>query len=178
MDLNSHAIVAYVAGPIARFAERLRHELQPGSTDRPHITILGPRAVGDLAAAIEFARHQASQFEPFQVQIAGVKSFDGTQVVFLSVERGAQELVAMHGVLNTGALEAPEAYQYVPHITVGKHLPVEGFAESVELVRRRWDELGAVEPLRIETVAFVQERPDGEWADLAEFGLGRVPAVS
>ena len=180
MDLtNSYAIVAYVAGPIAGFVDRLRRDLEPGCQHLAHITFLPPRPLlrGTPAEAIEFARPLVAQFEPFQVRMGSVEAFCDSQVIYLSIAAGACELTAMHDVLNTGILEQPEVFHYVPHLTLCQQLPVLPWDQVLEDYRRRWRECGVSSPLRIEAVTFVQQRADGVWVDLAELGLGRVPAV-
>ena len=176
--INSYAIVAYVAGPVARFADRLRKELVPGCPHHAHITILPPRPLQcSLSEATEFARPQVAQFEPFDVLFGNVEQFSDTQVIYISLASGACEFVTLHDVLNTGILEQTELYDYVPHITLGQLLAPGTFEECLELSRRRWRDLGAADPFRIETVTIVQQQGDGSWKNLAELGLGRVPAV-
>ena len=176
--INSYAIVAYVAGPIARFAERLRQDHYPGCAYRAHITILPPRPLRCAdSEAIEFARQQVSKFEPFEVKIGPVDTFSDTEVIYLSVTAGDVELGAMHDVLNTGLLEQEEEHPYAPHLTLAQEFPPDSGDQVLEICHRRWQEFGAAVPFRIEAVTFVQQRADGNWADLAELGLGRVSAL-
>ena len=176
--INSYAIVAYVAGPVAGFADRLRKELVPGCPHHAHITILPPRPLPcSLSEVTEFARPLVAQFEPFDVRFGAVEQFPDTQVIYLSLASSACEFITLHDVLNTGILEQKELYDYVPHITLGQLLAPGTFEGCLELSRRRWREFGAAKPSRIETVTMVQQRADGSWKDLAELGLGRVPAV-
>jgi len=176
--VNLHAVVAYVAGPIARFVDRLRDDLVPGTGHHAHISILPPRPLAcSIEAATEFATRLVAQFEPFEVQIAEVRVFDSTQVIYLSVTKGSAELSSMHGVLNTGLLACQEPFEYVPHVTLGQQLRPDTFQQCLELARRRWAEFGPPPPLRIDTLTLVQQRADGAWHDLAELALGRVPAV-
>ena len=179
MDLiNSYAIVAYVAGPIARCADRLREDLAPGTGHRAHITILPPRPLYcSVADATEFVRQLVAQFEPFDVRLGDIQVFPTTQVIYLSVASGACELTSMHDVLNTGFFEQEEAHKYLPHITLGQQLAPESFERCVEMSRRRWEEFGVPPSVGIETLTLVQQRVDCSWEDLAELALGRVPAV-
>lgn len=177
-SVNSFAIVAYVAGPIARFTDRLRQELAPGCPHHAHITVLPPRPLYcTVSQATEFARQLVSQFDPFDVRIGGVELFPGTEAIYLSVVDGACELTAMHDVLNTGFFEREDVHAYVPHITLGQDLRPESVHEFLKLSRQRWGEFGAALPIGIEAVTFVQQNADGSWKDLSELGLGRVPAV-
>ena len=176
--LNSYALVAYVGGPVARFVDKLRAELSPGCPHHAHITVLPPRPLDcPPAEGADFARHLVAQFDPFDVRPGEMLEFRNTQVIYISLVSGIVELNAMHDVLNTGVLGQAEAHPYVPHITVGRELAPVSFDHSLVLSRRRWEEFGARPSLRIETVTFVQEQADHTWRDLAEFALGRVPAV-
>jgi len=179
MDLiNSYAIVAYVAGPIARFADRLRGDLVPGTGHHAHITVLPPRPLTcDPAEAAEFARQRLSPFEPFEVSGGDVEVFSSTQVIYLSLTSGKCELTQMHDVLNTEFLHHDEEFKYIPHITLGQKLIDNSFDRCLTMARKRWEEFGAHPPLRIETLTVVQQRIDGNWKDLAELELGRVAAV-
>jgi 2'-5' RNA ligase len=176
--INSYAIVAYVAGPVSRFVDRLREDLVPGTGHHAHITVLPPRPLTcPPAEAIEFARQMVSQFEPFEVRVGPVQVFENTQVIHLAVLEGAVVLAAMHGVLNTGVFAYDEPHPYIPHVTLGQQLAPEGFQKCVELSRRRWEDFGDPPAVRIESLTFVQQRGDGKWVDLAELALGRVPTV-
>ena len=174
MDLiNSYAVVAYVAGPVARFADKLRRELSPGCPHRAHITLLTPRPLGcSTSEAIEFARHQVAPFEPFDVRFGSIEQFQQTQVIYLSLASGARELRAIHDVLNSGLIQQPDLYTYTPHITLGQLLAPESFETSLELARRRWEEFGPPPGLHVETLTFVQQNADGCWRDIEELALG------
>src|SRR5712692_8266167 len=179
MDLlNSYAIVAYLGGPVARFAENLRREMAPSCSDQAHITILPPRPLYcTIPEGIEFARQLVAQFDPFDVRPGSIQKFVNTEVVYIPLVSGVCELAAMHDVLNTGFFEQEELYPYVPHITLGRELPNGSFDNCVELSVDRWQQFGPPPALRIEALTFVQQRADGSWADLGELALGRVPAV-
>jgi 2'-5' RNA ligase len=176
--INSYAIVAYVAGPIARFADRLRNDLVPGTGHHAHITVLPPRPLcSTIMEAAEFAARLVSQFEPFEVRIGEVRVFALTEVIYLEIEQGTVELVTLHDLLNTGPFAQQEQFDYVPHLTLGQQLTVESFQPCLERARRRWADFAPAPPFRLETLTFVQQRADGSWHDLAELALGRVPAV-
>ncbi len=179
MDLlNSYAIVAYLGGPVARFADDLRREMAPSSCEQTHITVLPPRPIySTIPEAIEFARQLVSQFEPFDVRPGSIQKFPNTQVVYISLVSGVCELAAMHDVLNTGFFGQEELYPYVPHITLGRELPASSFERCVELSVERWQQFGPAPLLRVETLTFVRQRADGSWANLGELALGSVPTI-
>ena len=176
--MNSYAIVSYLGGPVARFVDQLRVDLSPGCGHRAHITVLSPRPLCcSSSEAVEFARPLVAQFEPFDVRPGEVQEFADTKVIYISLVTGLPEFATMHDVLNTGVFEQVELYDYVPHLTLAQELPPEAFERALGISRRRWKEFGPAKPLRIEALTFVQQQADGAWKDLAELGLGRVPAV-
>jgi len=174
MDLiNSYAIVAYVAGPVARFAERLRCELSPDCPHRAHITLLPPRPLAcPVPQAVEFARALVAQFEPFEVRFGGIEQFEKTKVIYLSLASGHSEMRLIHDVLNSSFLHQADFYSYTPHITLGQLLPPEHFDSSFRLARERWDAFGPPPALRVESLTFVQQDTNGWWRDLEELALG------
>ncbi len=180
MDLiNSFAIVAYLAGPVAPFVNRLREDLAPGTGQNAHITILPPRPLDcPVSEAVEFARQRLASLEPLEVRLGAVEVFDGTQVIHISVAEGAAELVAWHDLLNGGCFEQTEMFDYAPHVTLAQQLPPESVGRCRELSQRRWQEFAPAPRMRIETLTLVEQRGDGGWEDLAELALGRVAAVS
>jgi len=173
--INSYAIVAYVAGPVARFVDRLRADLSDGIPPHAHITVLPPRPLTcTVAEATEFANSLLGRFDPIEVRLGAVEVFEQTQVIHLSLASGEEELQALHEALNTGLLVGEEPHRYVPHITLGQFLPPETLEQAVEKSQQRWEAAGPMPPLRIEMATLVQQRADLRWEDLAELELGRV----
>src|SRR5215831_16171571 len=102
--LNQFALVIYFPDPLARFLDELRLELVTGCRPRAHVTVLPPRPVDDLAAGLDEVRLMAPEFPPFHIEAGEVEIFPETNVIYIGLRRGAEELRAMHQALNTGPL--------------------------------------------------------------------------
>src|SRR5438067_583958 len=96
--LNQFALVIYFPDPLARFLDELRLDLVAGCRPRAHVTVLPPRPVADVEASLEEARVLAPEFPPFEIEAGDVEVFPQTNVIYIGVKRGGEELRAMHEV--------------------------------------------------------------------------------
>jgi 2'-5' RNA ligase len=175
--VNSFAVVAYMDDPVARFVDNLRREITPGCPYRAHITVLPPRPLWiPTDEAIEKAGQILSRFEPFELILGAVTTFEDTHVVKLSLQTGLSELRTLHDILNTGPFEQAEEYAYVPHITLSHDVTREECLQHLELARERWAKFSAP-PVSVDTLTFVQQTANCNWADLAQLPLGRLQPV-
>jgi 2'-5' RNA ligase len=173
--INSFSLVAYLPEPLAGFVGQLRRELVPECGAAAHITILPPRALACPAGEVLSQIRRALQgFQPFLVEFGEVRFFPQTNVVYLSISRGLNELENLHQILNCGSAGCLEAYPYEPHLTLAQQIDPGAMAPAGELVSRRWQEFPHDRGFVVETLTFVQNTSDNVWMDLAEVPL-RVP---
>jgi len=175
--INQFALVIYFPDPLARFLDELRLELVAGCRPRAHVTVLPPRPLSDVGAGLEEARILTPEFAPFQVEAGEIEIFPETNVIYIGLSRGADELEAMHHEMNTGPLRFQEPFVYHPHITLAQEFPAAETARLEELARRRWREYPGPRSFQAEKVAFVQNTNEKCWLDLATFELGQPTAV-
>jgi 2'-5' RNA ligase len=176
--INLFALVIYIPDPLARFLDDLRKELTPGCLPRAHVTILPPRPlIFSVDAATERARSIVSGFAPFDILLGGVEIFQSTDVIYIGIKDGEQELRDLYRTLNTGSLASDEQYPFQPHITLAQDLIPGHVQEILELARKRWSACPHSRRIRADRAFFVQSKDDGTWADLAEFRLQGVPVV-
>ncbi len=150
----------------------------PGFVPHAHVTILPPRSLSATPqAAIEAVRSRIHEFAPFEHEAAQVELFSETDVVYLRLGRGRQELLQMHQAMNVGPLAYKEPYPYHPHITLAQDLTHEQSIELGELARRRWSEYPYQRMFTVESLAFVQNSARKLWFDLARFELDHAPSV-
>jgi len=175
--LNVFAVVIYVPDPLGRFLDDLRRELAPGCNPHAHVSVLPPRprAVEWQAAAGQ-ARALTEGWAPFEIELAGLQIFPVTNVIYLEIGAGAEDLRRMHAAMNTGVLEFQEPFPYYPHITLAQEIPHQEVRAIHELARRRWKQYGGGSVFRAERTVFVQNTPDNCWIDLAEYSMGAVAA--
>src|SRR6476660_9151793 len=118
--LNQFALVIYIPDPLARFLDELRLELVNGCRPRAHVTVLPPRPLPDVEAALEEARIMSPEFPPFEIEAGDVEVFPKTKVIYIGLRSGGDQMRTMHEALNTGALLFDEPYAFHPHITLAQ----------------------------------------------------------
>jgi hypothetical protein len=171
--INSFALVSYIPDPLAAFLDHLRQELVPTCFLHAHISILPPRSL--LVPADEAWRHicgLAPMFPPFEVRLAEVRVFPGSDVIYLALAADSDRITEMHAVLNTDGLESAEAFEFVPHITLAQELPRGEVDALADTARKRWMEYPHQRGFRLDTITFVQNTEGNNWIDLGEYRLG------
>lgn len=175
--LNQYALVIYFPDPLAHFLDELRLELVAGCRPRAHVTVLPPRPIHDVEAALEEARIMVPEFPPFEIEAGEVEVFPETNVIYIGVSKGARELRAMHRTMNTGPLAFDEPFVYHPHITLAQEFPAEKTVVLASLAAERWKQYSGPRSFHAERVEFVQNTVVKRWLDLATFGLGQPAPV-
>jgi len=100
--------------------------------------------------------------------------FPATDVIYIEVGRGAEQMYSLHSAMNQGALDWKEPYEYHPHITLAQEISHDQVEEHVATARRRWAQYPGERVFRAERAVFVQNAGDNVWVDLAEYSLGGV----
>src|SRR5450432_1462898 len=91
--LNVYALVIYIPDPLGRFLDDLRRELAPSCNPHAHVSVLPPRPLGvDWQVAGEQVRGLTDTQPPFAVELAEVRIFPVTDVIYIEVGAGALEL--------------------------------------------------------------------------------------
>jgi 2'-5' RNA ligase len=175
--LNVFALVIYIPGPLGVFLDDLRRELVPHYNPHAHVSVLPPRPLAvdwalDWQTASAQVRSLAASWAPFEVELTCLDIFRPTEVIYLEVGAGAQELRRMHEAVNTAALKFEDPFPYHPHITLAQEVPHERVPETFALARRRWEEFSGARTFKAECAVFVQNTTRNIWLDLAEVSLG------
>lgn len=170
-----YAVVSYVTGELGKFVDELRAELTPGQSHlRAHLTLLPPRPLlGPLEQASRTLEKLSRQLRPMQVSFGEVGVFVPiSATVYLDIEKGAEQVRAIHDVLNTAEFLCYEVLPYIPHLTVAAMPTDEQAQQAAQIVRRRW--AGYTGP-RLTTLTELTFAVDPElgnhWDDLATFPL-------
>jgi 2'-5' RNA ligase len=176
--LNSFALVSYIPESLAKFLDQLRTELVPNCFLRAHVTILPPRPIESTREkACEELRDATFSLEPIDVELSSLEIFPQSDVIYIAVGRGHEDLKRMHDKLNTASLAYQEFYDFHPHVTLAQNLTPDQVDELSEVARRRWADHTGTRSFRIETVTFVQNTRWHGWIDLADMPLGRLVAA-
>lgn len=173
-----YALVIYLPDPLGGFLDDLRLEMVPGCNPHAHISVLPPRPLPVAPeAAIEEARGILRGFVPFDVELGGIEKFAVTDVVYISVTAGAEQLRQMHRSLNRGALDFEEPFAYHPHVTLAQEIEAAQVHDLIALAERRWREFRGPRRFRVEKAVFVRNMRGNLWDDLASGPLRGAPPV-
>jgi 2'-5' RNA ligase len=178
IGVQLHALVIYIPDPLGAFLDELRRELVPGCNPHAHVSVLPPRPLAaGVDAACEQAGALAADFAPFEIGAGDIEIFPVTNVIYIGVGSGADELRRMHRAMNSGALAYQEPFPYHPHITLAQEIGGHDVHELRQTASRRWNEFPGDRTFRAERVMFVKSVAQNSWVDLAEFELGAVSPV-
>jgi 2'-5' RNA ligase len=171
-----YAVVSYIGGELQKFVDQLRASLTPAQAHlRAHITLLPPRPLlGPKEAAQLTLAKLCRELGPVEVTFVNVGVFVPiTPTVYLSIERGADQVRAVHEKLNTAEFFGYEALPYVPHLTVAAMARDEDAERAAQIVRQRWAEYkGARSATLTEVTLAVDPELENHWDDLVTFPLG------
>ena len=169
---NVFALVIYVPGPLGKFLDDLRRELVPHYNPRAHVSVLPPRPLsGEWEAAGSQLGALAAETKAFEIELTTVEIFPATDVIYLEVGAGGNELRQLHESMGGGPLAFDEPFAYQPHITLAQDLRHEDVGALHELAARRWREFPEARSFRAERAVFVQNQSGDSWVDLAEYTL-------
>ena len=167
------ALVVYIPDPLRRFLDDLRRSLSPGCNPHAHVSLLPPRTLKvPWQLACEEARRLTGDFAPFHIQAGDVQVFRQTDVVYLEVGAGGDDLRRMHARLSQGPLAFPEPFEYHPHITLAQDIPPASLNEIYDSACRAWETFRGDRGFEAEKAVFVHSQDRCCWRDLAEFSLG------
>ena len=173
--LNVFALVIYIPDPLGRFLDDLRRELVPGCNPHAHVSVLPPRPIAvDWTVAGEQVRECAGEWTPFEISLESIRMFPVTNVVFIELGKGSDEMFKIHEAMNSRSLAFNEPFAYHPHITLAQEIPQERAEYVNQHARELWDAWTGPRVFRAERAAFVQNTLGNLWIDLAEYSLGKV----
>jgi 2'-5' RNA ligase len=171
-----YALVIYLPDPLGGFLDDLRLEMVPGCNPHAHVSVLPPRPLPVAPeAAIEDARRIVAGFAPFDIELGRIQKFDVTDVIYISVEAGAEQLRHMHRSLNRGALAFEEPFAYHPHVTLAQEIQTGQVETLAALAAHRWLEFRGPRRFRAENTVFVRNTRGNLWVDLTSGPLSTSP---
>jgi len=176
LEASLYALVIYLPNPLRSFLDDLRLEMVPGCNPHAHVSVLPPRPLPMAPeAAIAEARRIVAGYAPFEIQLGGIEKFDSTDVIYISVEQGAERLREMHGSLNRGVLAFDEPFVYHPHVTLAQEIPPHAVAALRDLAVNRWRAFEGPRSFQAQNTMFVRNSQGNVWLDLAEGPLQGAP---
>ncbi|WP_331460659.1 2'-5' RNA ligase family protein [Arthrobacter sp. zg-Y750] len=98
-----------------------------------HITLVTTTETTDWDATLRHVREVATCQEPFRVTLQGTSSFRPVSpVVYLNVDEGFDECIALHKEFQSGPLARNLAFPFHPHVTVAHDVSEQSMDEAVQ----------------------------------------------
>ena len=156
------ALVSYVPFPLGTFLDNLRKTLDHQSA-RAHITLLPPRSLRvSIDAASGHALGVLKRFEPFEVELDGLARFTSTDVLYLGLLQGEDEVHALHRILNSGDLSDDEHFEFMPHVTLGGPFPEPRLSVVERSARSVWERTHLCRRFQLDDVTALVGTPEPE----------------
>ena len=175
-SINSFALVSYIPDPLGGFLDRLRTELVCDCHAKAHVTLLPPRPLFcETSEAWSLLQQRLQDVQPFEVKLGEIEIFPVTEVVYVSVVAGFEELRKLHASLDTGCLEFEEPFNFHPHVTLAQDLTNGQLAATLKSAVDRWREFREPRAFTVDKLTFVQNTLDNRWMDLNSLRLAAVP---
>ncbi len=168
-------VALLVPHPLDREIDTLRRATGDGTYGRvpAHLTLVPPVNVRQdgLADALAVLRSAAAATRPFRVSLGPPTTFlPDNPVLYLPVEKGAAEVVALRERVFREPLARPLTWPFVPHVTVADEADPDCIAAAqMALAGYRTD-------VSFDRVHLLQEGPSRVWQPVADVALG-APAV-
>ena len=110
-------------------------DVQAGSAPA-HITLMITAVAGNWERLVAHVRRVAARWEPFHVQIRGTGTFRPvTPVVYLRVERGAEQCTTLHRELHAEHIESASPFDFHPHVTLAHGTTDETLDRAQQMLR-------------------------------------------
>ena len=169
--INSFALVSYIPDPLGSFLDRLRQDLVAGCFARAHVTVLPPRTIDVLPAAVEQLRTALARAPSFNIELKEVEVFESTSVVYLGVGMGTSTLHELHDALNARALKFDEPFDFHPHVTIAQNFDPAALPDIAKAAREQWRKFEGPRTFTVRALCFVQNTVFNRWVDLERLNL-------
>lgn len=167
-----YALVSYISGPLATFLDTLSLDLAPDSNPQAHVTILPPRPYGeDIGKALSHLGAGCHEFRKFEVEIGDVEIFGLSNVVFLGLKNGSEQLHNLYSAFNRGCLSYCEPFPYHPHVTIAQDLDEAEAVVTAAAARERWREYAGKRSFAVEALSLVRNDAPLIWTDVGTLVL-------
>jgi 2'-5' RNA ligase len=172
-----YALVSYIPEALGRFLNGMRCELVPSCRLLSHVTVLPPRVLNDpVSVLVEALDVALREIPPFEVGLGPVMRFPVTDVVYIAVAEGRDELERVHGRLNQGALAATEPFHFHPHVTLAQEVEPDRIEDTFRSATTQWTEWPGERSFPVERLTFVRNGGGEGWVTVAEFDLAGQPS--
>lgn len=170
--VSQFALVSYLPAPLSKFLDDLRIKLTPGSRPHAHVTVLPPRPISaDLRKVKAHLAPVLRDVNPIWVELGSIRIFPVSNVIYLSIERGEEDLRALNRQLDRDDLHFQTAFPYHPHITLGQDIPAEHVESLAAIAQEEWSSYTGERGFLIDSLWLVQNVLPEVWLECGNFPL-------
>lgn len=157
---GSFALVSYIPPPLGALLDELRRSLPGDDKSQAHITLLPPRELKiPQQIALEYAHEVLRSFSTFEVDLASVKVFPATNVVYLDLGEGNSTVHEIHEQLDQGNLKDNELFEFLPHVTLGGPVQPDQLPGCFEAASLAWNQIAVPRRFQLGEVVALWAKP-------------------
>ena len=167
-----YALVDYLPAPLGEYLDDLRADLVPGCRLQSHVTVLPPRELTAPEESLVWALERGLRREyTFDISIGNVEVFESTNVIYLDLVEGRDEIERLHRALSQGLFAYQEPFPFHPHITLAQQISDQELPGKLALARRKWAEYPHARRFTLDHLTFVRNVDPSHWRMLSEHPL-------
>ena len=166
------ALVSYVPEPLGSALKDLKMPPDGMPASPAHITLLPPRPLRtEPTLAYERIREVLSGFPAFELELTEISRFPTTNVLYLAVGKGLEQIQELYRALNRGEFFHREEFEFLPHLTLAYPSDLAA-AERIRIhLEKEWNQVRHLQPFIIDKAVFLSKTADGNWNQRGEHSL-------
>ncbi len=173
-----YGVVVLLPRSLSRPADRVRRSFDPNfGLIGPHVTVLPPRPLPlTRRQVLQAVEAVALGTPPFRLTLGKVRTFLPVMpVVFAGLRAGAGKLEILHRRLSREPLRGPEAFPYVPHVTLAQGPGDDHLRRAAALSRKIFAPRASRRAWLAESLVVVERLSRRRWILLDPLPLGGGP---
>ena len=173
------ALVSYVPEPLGSTLAGLKTPANGEPASPAHITLLPPRPLRtDPALAYERIREVLAEFPAFELELTEICRFPSTNVLYLAVGKGRDQIHELYRALNHGEFFHKEEFEFLPHLTLAYPTDL-AEAERIHMrLDKQWNQMRHLQPFIVDKAVFLSKAADGDWNQRGEHSLRDLNSVA
>jgi 2'-5' RNA ligase len=166
------ALVSYVPEPLGPTLNSLKTPPEGLPASPAHITLLPPRPLRtDPKSAYERIREVLTGFPAFELELTEICRFPSTNVLYLAVGKGQDQIHELYRALNHGEFSHEEEFEFLPHLTLAYPSDLAS-AERIRIeLEKEWNQVRHLQPFIVDKAVFLSKAVDGSWNQRGEHSL-------
>ena len=125
----------------------------------------------DPVSAYQRIREILAGFPAFELELTEICRFPTTNVLYLAVGKGREQIHELYRALNHGEFFHTEEFEFLPHLTLAYPSDLAA-AERIRIeLDQQWNQVRHLQPFIIDRAVFLSKAADGNWNQRGEHSL-------